>query len=83
MDDVAAELAAERASLAKANAHIAEGQARLQRQRDALDGRRTAGHGADEAERLATLLRETLDEWERHRVLIHERIAHLERKARR
>jgi hypothetical protein len=74
----ASQLAAEKAVLVKAEADIESGWTRLRNQEDLLTSLRSAGHDTVQAEQLVELLKCTLIEWERHRVLIEERIAYLE-----
>lgn len=76
-DSRGVELLQERAALAKAEAHIAAGRMRCEKQRETLDRLRAEGHDVKEAERLATLMFASLGQWERHRTLIQERIAYL------
>lgn len=73
-----AELAAERALLVKAETDIEQGWQRLRNQQDILRELYAGGHDTRQAERLVQLLHETLVEWERHRVLIEQRVAYLE-----
>lgn len=77
--DAAEQLRIERTHLVKADRDIEEGQRRLRRQQQLLDDLQAGGHDLTEAERLVRLLQQTLMEWERHRMLIQERITHLER----
>jgi hypothetical protein len=72
------ELEFERGDLVRADKHISEGLARLGRQEDALAVLRANGGPFPEAEQLYSLTSSTLTEWQRHRVLIVERIAYLE-----
>jgi hypothetical protein len=74
----AEELRAEKASLVKAELDIEEGWKRLRNQQDLLLELQAGGHDTRQAERLIQLLKATLIEWERHRVLIEDRVAHLE-----
>jgi hypothetical protein len=39
---------------------------------------RAGGHDTTQAERLVQLMKDTLTEWERHRILIEDRVAYLE-----
>lgn len=73
------ELEREQATLVVADRDIAQGRARIERQRTLVESGRLAGAGADEAERLLSTLESCLAEWERHRALILERIAYLSR----
>jgi hypothetical protein len=79
--DRARELAAEKRLLLKAEANIEAGWSRIRNQQDLLSSLQAAGNNAREAERLEQLMKETLIEWERHRVLIEQRIAYLEHGA--
>ncbi|MHC2256098.1 hypothetical protein [Bradyrhizobium embrapense] len=74
----AEQLRSERALLVKAEVDIEEGWKRLRSQQDLVLWLRRAGHDTNEAERLASLLKQTLIEWERHRTLIAQRVAYLE-----
>jgi hypothetical protein len=76
----ALELQSEKRLLIKAEADIEEGWTRLRNQQDLLISLRASGQDVTEAERLVSLLKTTLIEWERHRVLIEQRIAYLESK---
>ena len=75
--DRAKELRAEKALLVKAEFDIEEGCKRLRNQQDLLLELKVGGHDTRQAERLIQLLKDTLLEWERHRVLIEARIAYL------
>lgn len=75
--DPAGQLRAERELLIKADKDIEDGRRRLHNQQQLLDDLQTGGHDSRQAERLVLLLKQTLAEWERHRVLIEERIAYL------
>jgi hypothetical protein len=77
----AEQLRTERALLLKADSDIHEGWMRLRNQEDLLLELQEAGHDTKQAERLVELLKETLTEWERHRVLIRERVAYLEKES--
>ena len=74
------QLAAEKQLLVKAEADIENGWSRLRNQEDLLGWLRISGHNTVEAERLVELMKQTLIQWERHRVLIEQRIAYLESK---
>ena len=76
--DLAAELRAEKTLLIKAEKDIEEGWRRLRNQQQLLEDLQVGGHDSKQAERLVLLLKQTLIEWERHRVLIEQRIVHLE-----
>ncbi len=75
--DAAGQLRAEKDLLIKADKDIEEGWKRLRNQQRLLDDLRADGRDSRQAERLVLLLKQTLAEWERHRVLIEERIAYL------
>ena len=76
--DRAEELKAEKALLLKADRDIEEGWKRLRNQQDLLQDLREGGHDTKQAEYLVKLLKQILVEWEQHRVLIEQRVAHLE-----
>ena len=75
---MALELEGEKRLLVKADADIEAGLARIRNQRDLLSSLEAAGANSREAERLVDLMEQTLVEWQRHRALIEQRIAHLE-----
>ena len=72
------EIEAEKRLLLKAEADIEDGWSRLRSQQDLLTSLMASGHNTTEAERLVRLIRGTLIEWERHRLLIEQRIAYLQ-----
>ncbi|WP_027578681.1 hypothetical protein [Bradyrhizobium sp. Ai1a-2] len=74
----AEQLRVERRLLIKADTDIEEGWKRLQNQQDLLLDLQAGGHDTKQAERLVTLLEQTLLQWEHHRTLIEQRIAYLE-----
>ena len=74
-------LRAERNLLVKADSDIEQGRQRLRNQENLLLELEAGGHDTKQAERLVELMRNTLTEWERHRVLIEERVAYLEKPA--
>ena len=78
--DLASELASERRLLQKADAYIDAGLERLHNQQELVNSLRNAGHNTVQAERLVGLMTDTLVEWERHRVLIRDRVDYLERR---
>lgn len=78
--DPAGQLRAEKQLLIKADKDIEDGRIRLRNQQHLLDNLQAGGHDSKQAERLVLLLRQTLIEWERHRVLIEERISYLEKQ---
>jgi hypothetical protein len=73
------ELRSEKALLLKAERDIEEGWKRLRNQQELFLELQAAGHDTRQAERLILLLEGTLVEWERHRALIEQRVAYLER----
>ena len=75
----AEQLKAEKTLLLKAERDIEDGWKRLRSQQHLLADLQAAGHDSKQAERLVQLLQQTLTEWERHRVLIEERVSYLER----
>lgn len=77
--DPAGQLRAEKTLLVKAARDIEEGWRRLRNQQQLLSDLQAGGHDSRQAERLVQLLQETLIEWERHRLLIEERVSYLER----
>lgn len=78
--ELALELAGEKRLLLKADADIEAGQHRLRNQQELLSSLRAGGHSTTEAERLVDLMTDTLVQWERHRVLIQDRVNYLERR---
>jgi hypothetical protein len=76
--DRAEELASEKALLVKSENDILRGRQRLHHQESLLLELQAEGHDTRQAERLVELLKATLVEWERHHVMIAERIAYLE-----
>ena len=76
--DRAEQLRAEKALLVKADSDIQEGVKRLRNQEDLLLELQAAGHDTRQAERLVQLMKDTLTEWQRHRILIEDRVAYLE-----
>jgi hypothetical protein len=76
----AEQLRAEKVLLVKAETDIEDGWKRLRNQQDLLRELRAGGHDTKQAERLVGLLMQTLVEWERHRILIVERVAYLEKE---
>lgn len=71
------ELRREELLLLKSRTDLNEGGKRLRDQLERVTSLKHAGHDARQAERLGVVLSETLAEWERHHVLIEQRIAHL------
>jgi len=78
--DMAGQLRVEKALLIKAEKDIEEGWRRLCSQQQLLNDLQAGGHDSRQAERLVRLLQQTLTEWERHRVLIKDRVAYLEQQ---
>jgi hypothetical protein len=74
----AVELESEKQLLVKAEADIESGWSRLRNQQDLLTSLQASGQNTEQAERLVSLLKRTLIEWERHRALIEQRIAYLD-----
>ena len=62
---------------------IRRGEERIHRQDDRVRELRAGGRPIREAERLAELMRQTLSQWERHRVLIEQRVAYLHQQVER
>ncbi|MDD1516619.1 MULTISPECIES: hypothetical protein [Bradyrhizobium] len=75
-----AQLDAERRLLVKADQDIESGWQRVRNQEDRVRELMAGGHDTCQAERLVDLLRQTLVEWERHRTLIEQRVAFLQRE---
>lgn len=72
-----AQLDTEQRLLVKADKDIEEGWQRIRDQEDRVRELMAGGHDTRQAQRLVDLLRQTLIEWERHRVLIEQRVAFL------
>jgi hypothetical protein len=66
--------------LLKAEDDIEQGWSRLRNQQDLVSERQRTGSDTRQGERLVQLMKQTLVEWERHRRLIEQRIAYLERE---
>jgi hypothetical protein len=77
--DPAELLRAEKLLLIKADRDIEEGEKRIIHQRELAFALQVAGYDSTQADRLVSLLQQTLIEWEKHRTLIVARIAYLER----
>jgi hypothetical protein len=75
--DRAEELRREELLLLKSETDIDEGGKRLRDQLDRLTWLQDTGHDTRQAERLVLALRGSLTEWQRHHVLIEQRIAYL------
>lgn len=73
----AEELRREELLLLKSATDIDEGGKRLRDQLDRLTWMQDTGHDTQQAERLVLALKESLTEWQRHHVLIEQRIAYL------
>lgn len=71
------QLDAEQRLLVKADKDIEDGWKRIRDQEDRVRELVAGGYDTRQAERLVDLLRQTLTEWERHRVLIAERVTYL------
>ncbi|MBR0903609.1 hypothetical protein [Bradyrhizobium liaoningense] len=71
------QLHAEQRLLVKADRDIEEGWLRIRDQEDRVRELMAGGHDTVQAERLVDLLKQTLIEWERHRVLIEQRVIYL------
>jgi hypothetical protein len=76
--DFAAQLRLEHQHLLKADADLDSGRKRLAEQEDRLARLQADGHDWRQARQLVEILKETLHEWERHRVLIEQRIDYLQ-----
>jgi hypothetical protein len=74
------ELRAEQRLLLKADLDIEKGRNRLRDQQELMGSLRDAGKDTRQAERLVHVFSRILVEWERHRVLIAQRIAYLEKE---
>jgi hypothetical protein len=74
----AEKLESERAVLVRAESDIQNGWRRLHNQEDLIRELQAGGHDTRQAKRLLELLKDTLAEWERHRILIKQRVAYLE-----
>ncbi|MFB6419807.1 MULTISPECIES: hypothetical protein [Bradyrhizobium] len=72
-----AQLNAEQTLLVKADKDIQEGWQRIRNQEDRVRELMAGGHDTRQAERLVDLLKQTLVEWERHRILIEQRVRYL------
>ena len=72
-------LGLEREHLITANRNITDGERRISAQALLTERLRSAGHETTDAELLLQTLQETLETWRRHRDLIVQEIARLER----
>jgi hypothetical protein len=72
------ELHREQSLLRKASLDIDQGRERLGAQEARVNRLRTGGRNTCEAERLAAALAATLVEWERHGILIQQRVSYLQ-----
>ena len=79
--DRSQEIRTEMAVLRKADLDIRVGRARLLDQQNRLIELQARGCPTREAERLVELMQQTLLEWERHRALVVQRLAHLQNQA--
>jgi hypothetical protein len=77
--DPVEQLRAEKALLVKADKDIEDGLKRLRHQKDLVLELQAGGHDIRQAERLVELMKDSLIEWERHRILIIDRVAYLEK----
>jgi hypothetical protein len=73
------EIEAERRLLQKADLDIERGRSRLRNQQELVASLQASSQHSTEGERLVQLLQRMLIEWERHRNLIEQRLAYLER----
>ncbi|MBH5367858.1 hypothetical protein [Bradyrhizobium glycinis] len=71
------QLRAEQRQLVKADRDIEEGWQRVRDQERRVQELMADGHDTRQAERLVELLKQTSLEWERHRVLIEQRVTYL------
>lgn len=71
------QLNAEQRLLEKADQDIDDGWQRIRDQEDRVRELMAGGRDARQAQRLVDLLKQTLIEWERHRVLIEQRVRYL------
>ncbi|MET4277074.1 MULTISPECIES: hypothetical protein [unclassified Bradyrhizobium] len=71
------QLDTERRHLIKADQDIEEGCQRIRDQEERIRELSAGGHDAGQAERLVEVLKQTLTEWLRHRILIEQRISYL------
>ena len=78
LDEWTEQLRAEQRLLVKADRDIEEGAQRVRNQEDRVRELIADGHDTRQAERLVDLLKQTLVEWERHRVLIEQRVTYLQ-----
>ena len=78
LDEWTEQLRAEQRLLVKADRDFEEGAQRVRNQEDRVRELIADGHDTRQAERLVDLLKQTLVEWERHRVLIEQRVTYLQ-----
>ncbi|MDE5460004.1 hypothetical protein [Bradyrhizobium sp. CSS354] len=71
------QLDTERRHLIKADRDIEEGCQRIRDQEERIRELSAGGHDAGQAEQLVEVLKQTLTEWLRHRILIEQRISYL------
>ena len=74
------QLRREQQLLVRAVEDIDEGWNRNRDQQYRLDQLHEGGHDTRQAETLVELLKQTLFEWERHRILIEQRVAFLQKE---
>lgn len=74
------QLHAEQRLLIKADQDIQEGSQRIRDQEERVRDLQAGGHDTRQAERLVDLLRQTLIEWQRHRILIEQRVSYLQQQ---
>jgi hypothetical protein len=74
------QLNAEQRLLVKADRDIEEGWQRIRDQEDRVRELMAGGQDTRQAERLVDLLKQTLVEWERHRILIVQRVTYLQQQ---
>jgi len=74
------QLQAEQRLLVKADQDIEDGWRRIRDQEDRVRELMASGHDTRQAERLVGLFKQTLIEWERHRVLIEQRVRYLQQE---
>lgn len=80
LPDFAEQLRLEQQLLVKADADIDQGRRRVDEQEDRLVRLKVDGHDVRQANQLVELLKQTLSEWEQHRVLIEQRIDYLQQQ---
>lgn len=78
--DQTEQLDAEQRLLVKADRDIEEGCQRIREQEARVRELQAGGHDTEQAQQLVELLKGTLIEWQRHRVLIAQRVTYLQRR---